>query len=198
MIGMYVSSKSLTLVATYCHMSIRVYGLLYAAALSWVHILASCRSYRDLWPVASSWCPWFQCSWAVAANSTCTRKRGKTISLFPLLLLLICFLTNTQPSTVRKVLLDASHFKWIACVFLFLLQHQNCCISQKEAPERFVAHHTLSSTPVKDLKRILRAILLLQIVYSMQIVIKVSFGYRALTIRQFQDGKYDYSISSPF
>lgn len=142
MIGMYVSSKSLTLVATYCHMSIRVYGLLYAAALSWVHILASCRSYRDLWPVASSWCPWFQCSWAVAANSTCTRKRGKTISLFPLLLLLICFLTNTQPSTVRKVLLDASHFKWIACVFLFLLQHQNCCISQKEAPERFVAHHT--------------------------------------------------------
>ena len=122
MIGMYVSSKSLTLVATYCHMSIRVYGLLYAAALSWVHILASCRSYRDLWSV--------------------TRKRGKTISLFPLLLLLICFLTNTQPSTVRKVLLDTSHFKWIACVFPFLLQHQNCCISQKEAPERFVAHHT--------------------------------------------------------
>lgn len=77
-------------------------------------------------------------------------------------------------------------------------KHQNDLLHITLTKQVLTTYLTLSSTPVKDLKRILRAILLLQIVHSMQIVIKVSFGYRALTIRQFQDGKYDYSISSPF
>ena len=55
-------------------------------------------------------------------------------------------------------------------------KHQNDLLHITLTKQVLTTYLTLSSTPVKDLKRILRAILLLQIVYSMQIVIKTVSG----------------------